>query len=181
MAAKLEIYFFIPLRVAPNVGLLWNLADKYDLEHVVSGECYSHTLREDSESVEYETRNDGIFINTFAELVALDAERQFSMRQHWRHRASGICFSSAFVEVDVGGFVFHLMVEPDGVHHDFEKFIGDRHRKIEFWQDLSKGLEATYYSSANPEITDFREIYARYLQASSAAGAVVDEGWLGRK
>ncbi|PXX41434.1 hypothetical protein [Undibacterium pigrum] len=181
MAEKLEIYFFIPPRVAPNVGLLWNLADKYDLEHVVSGECYSHTLSEDSQDIEYESRCDGIFVNTFAELMTLDADRQFSMRQHWRHRGSGICFSSAFVAVDVGGFVFHLTTEPDDIHSALKKFIGDRYRKIAFWQDLSQGLEATFYSSAKPENADFREIYAHYLRSSSTPWPIVDEGWLRRK
>lgn len=181
MTAKLDIYFFIPPRVAPNVELLWNLADKYDLEHVVSGECYSHTLSEESQSIEYETRSDGIFIDTFAELMALDAERQVSMRQHWRHRPSGICFSGEFATIDVGGFVFHLMTDPDDIHHEFQNFIGDRCRKMEFWQDLSRGLEATFYSSANPEIADFREIYGHYLNSLSAPDTAVDEGWLRRK
>ncbi|MFZ6643512.1 hypothetical protein ACO0LL_27570 [Undibacterium sp. TC4M20W] len=143
MTNKLDIYFFIPLGIPANVGLLWDVADQYGLEFVVSGGCYSLPLTVDSQKFEYETTNDNALIRSQADLLILNEDRRIRMRQNWRHRNSGIQFSSTIASIDVGGYVVHLTTDTAGVDNGIENFIGNKHKQQAFWQDLAAGYDAS--------------------------------------
>ncbi|BBB62176.1 hypothetical protein UNDKW_3903 [Undibacterium sp. KW1] len=176
MINKLDTYFFIPVNIPVNVGLLWDVADRYGLEFVESGGCYSLPLTVDSQKFEYETKNDNALIRTQADFLILDEGRRIRMRQNWRHRNSGIQFSSTIAPLDVGGHVVHLTTGRASVDNDIENFIGSKHKQQAFWQDLAAGYDASLVASAALFAGGFRELFEQYLYPVPS----VDDGWMAR-
>ena len=176
MINKLDIYFFVPAGVPANVGLLWDIADQYDLEFVESGGCYSISLAMNCQEFEYETTVDSVAINSLSKLLTLDEDRRIRMRQNWRHRSSGIQFSTTIAPVDVGGYVVHLTTDRAITDNDFENFMGSKHKQLEFWKDLLAGYYASFYASAHLYRGGFRELFEQYPYPVGP----VDEGWVKR-